>query len=216
LGIGVWWLVFFNRARVKAQFVAPPPMFTAVPPPQMPAYSVPPPPSPAVRAGPDSSRGRPLSITIIAWYLLAICVLIPLNLLLHSPVMLFVAVLTGRPAVIYSLALVAVHIYVGIGLLRLQPVARLVGISYFMFAFLNSAVFFLAPGGSARVARLMALQQSMFPWMRAWQNQLPIQFDIAPFIVIGAVGGLVFLLIPLYFLFTSKQVFAEAAPGSAA
>jgi len=104
-----------------------------------------------------------------------------------------------------------VHLYVGIGLLRLQPAARLVGVAYFIFAFLNSAVFFLAPGGHARLARLMEMQLSMFPWMKAWQNMSPMQFDITPFIAVGAVGGLAILLVPLYFLFTSKQAFAKSA-----
>jgi hypothetical protein len=209
LGIGIWWLVFFNRARVKAQFVPRAPMFPGVLPP-MPYVTPPPPPLAATRTGP-MPPDRPLSVTIIAWYLLLTCMLIPLNLLLRAPATLFVAILTGWSATLYYAMFAAVQVYVGIGLLRLQPAARLVGVAYFIFAFLNSVVFFLAPGAHARLVRLMELQLSIFPWMRTWQNMSPVQFDITPFIAIGAVGGLVFLLIPMYFLFASKQAFAKTA-----
>ncbi|HZE82626.1 MAG TPA: hypothetical protein VE604_17125, partial [Candidatus Polarisedimenticolia bacterium] len=111
IGIGIWWMVFFNRARVKAQFLPQPSPFphlgqdaapnaidmpySATPPP--PGFASPadlaPPPVPPI-AAPNSS-GRPLSISIIAWYLLASCLFIPFPLFLHTPTALFLAILTG-------------------------------------------------------------------------------------------------------------------------
>src|SRR5262249_23984434 len=174
LGIGTWWLVFFNRAKVKAQFT--PPMASA---PLPAAAGTQPPPTlggapsgypmqaPATPAAPMvlSGPGRPVSITIIGWYLLVGALLLPLNLFLHTPAGLLMSIVTGWQATVYFLAALGVHAYVGVGLLRLQPVARLVGIAYFVFAFLNSAVFFFAPGGQARMAKLLEVSRSAFFWM---------------------------------------------------
>src|SRR5882724_13132877 len=87
IGIGIWWMVFFNRARVKAQFVprllpfadsgqgvapyAGDTPYSATPPPPnlaSPADLATPPVPPIAAPNPS---GRPLSISIIAWYLLA-------------------------------------------------------------------------------------------------------------------------------------------------
>jgi hypothetical protein len=221
LGIGIWWLVFFNRAKVRALFQARPDLAGAPPvpaayPPQA-SYSTPPPPLPGAAAavqvalqpqqGP-SLPGRPLSISILAWYMLVISIFFPLNLLIGAPAVAFTAILTGWPATVYYLAIGAVHIYVGIGLLRLQAAARAAGIAYFVFAFVNSAVFYFAPGGRARIDHLMEMQRSLFPWMPS-PDQASVPFDMAPFLFAGAIAGLVLMLVALYFLITRGQAFAK-------
>jgi hypothetical protein len=133
VALGIWWVVFFTRARVVSQFVPASPVPDAV---QALPF--------AVGATPRAS-GRPLSITILAWFVLVGCMFIPVSLLLHAPAVLFTKLLTGPSAVVYFLAFAAVALYVGIGLLRLKPAARIVGIAYFMFAFVNTTVFYLAP-----------------------------------------------------------------------
>jgi hypothetical protein len=224
LGIGIWWLVFFNRAKVRALFQTPRQDFAAAPSlqtpyPQQPSYSTPPPPalgaSTATQATPPPVPaprlpGRPVSISIIAWYMLAISFILPLNLVLRTPAVAFTAILTGWPAAVYNVAVAAVQIYVGIGLLRLQAAARATGIGYLVFAFLNSAIFFFAPGGRARLGHLMEIQKTVFPWMQS-PDQASLPFDITPFLYAGAVGGLALVLVPLYFLITRQQAFAKSA-----
>jgi len=196
-GIGIWWLVFFTRPKVREQFLSAPVVLSG---------------EPVTSVG--MLRRRPLSITIIAWWLLAGCLFIPLNLWLHSPAILFTKVVTSRPAAAtYYLVIGALHLYLGIGLLRLRPTARTAGIAYFVFGFVNAAVFYFAPGGHARMLAFLELLQSVYPWMRSWQNPA-LQAQLAPYLIVGAVVGLVSLLVPLYFLITRRQAFAPGLPGS--
>jgi hypothetical protein len=220
LGISSWWLVFFNRAKVREQFI--PPLTAFVPYPA--SAGTPPPPSlhttptsqpaqspPVPTASWMSMPGRPVSITIIGWYLLLGALLLPVNLLLHTPAVLLLKILTGWQAIAYFLAMLVLNVYVGIGVLRLQPAARWTGIGYFVFAFLNSAVFFFAPGGLERMRKLLEIQQSWFPWLRQMQGSNPFPFDTTPFMIIGAVTGMAIVLIPLCFLIINHRAFARSA-----
>jgi hypothetical protein len=206
-GVGVWWLVFFNRAKVKEQFGQFPQTLASLSQPQT-GY---PGQGASVGAADSGASGRPLSITIIAWFLLIGCLFIPLSLVLRSPAILFTKLLTGWPAVLFFLSYAAVQACIGVGLLRLKPVARTAAIIYFIFGVLNGAVFYLAPGGHARMLALMESQQSMFPWMRLIQDQPAFHFDPTPFIAMGAVSGLIGITVPLYFLITRKVAFEKAA-----
>jgi hypothetical protein len=232
IGIGVWWMVFFNRASVKAQFQ--PPLFPFPQPGQggvpydinMPYSATPPPPgltiSPGAATPTDAAPvptpivaaqrpTRPLSISIIAWLFLVGCFFIPFSILLHAPAIVFTAVLTGWPATIYLLLFAGVHIYVGIALLQMKPAGRLVGMGYYIFSLLNVGVFYLAPGRSARIARFLEIEQSMFPWMRSTQTDSPFTANVMPLVIIGVIGGLAFSLVVLYFLAAAKPAFDRAA-----
>jgi hypothetical protein len=195
--LGIWWIVFFTRPGVVSQFVPTPPVPDAE---QAQPFAV---------GVPQRASNRPLSITILAWFLLVGCMLIPVSILLHSPAVLFTKLLTGGPAVAYFLVFAAVALYVGIGLLRLQPNARIAGIAYFGFAFVNAAVFYLAPGARVRVASLLAVSQSMFPAMPA-SSQVNLPFDTTSFLVICGAIGLVVVLVPMYILISQKQAFSKA------
>src|SRR5215469_5177532 len=213
IGVGVWWLVFFNRARVKEQFVALP-MLAGFPAgqagyPIQPSYHVqPPPPTTSVTGVPQAQQRpqRPLSITIIAWLMLVGCLFLPINLALHTPASLFVWVLTGWRADAFYLIVMALLVFIGVGLLRLNPYARMVGIGYFVFAILNSAVFFFARGGRARLVGILELQHSLFPGVQGASPQM----DPMPFILIGGVIGFLAALVPLYFLIAKKQAFEKS------
>ncbi|HSK45804.1 MAG TPA: hypothetical protein VLA83_18150 [Candidatus Binatia bacterium] len=223
IGIGIWWMVFFNRARVKAQFLAQPLAFppqsadpyaidprysTLVPPPGFPASAdVTLPPTPPIAA--PQRTARPLSISIIAWFMLVTCLFVPISVFLHPPIALFLTILTGWQAVVFMLASAGLNVYVGFALLKMKPVGRLIGIGYFAFGLLNTAVFYFAPGRSARITRFLDLHQSVFPWMRSAQSN-PFQPDMMPFLLIGAIGGVTFYLVLLYFLITAKPAFDMA------
>jgi hypothetical protein len=103
------------------------------------------------------------------------------------------------------------HVYIGIALLQMKPAGRLVGMGYYIFGLLNVAVFYFAPGRSARIARFMEIEQSMFPWMRYAQADSPFAADVMPFVIIGVIGGLAFCLALLYFLAAAKPAFDKAA-----
>ena len=59
------------------------------------------------------------------------------------------------------------------------------------------------------MGRLLEVQQSLFPWLRPMQGAYPYPFDIRPFMMIGAVSGLIFVLVPLCFLVINRQAFAR-------
>jgi hypothetical protein len=82
---------------------------------------------------------------------------------------------------------------------------------YYIFALLNTAIFYLAPGRSARIARFMDAEQSIFPWLRSAQTDSPFMGDITPFLLIGAIGGIAVCLVFLYFLAAAKPAFDKAA-----
>ena len=140
LGIGISWLVFLTRAKVKAQFV---PATTTLPQAASPQIEY-----QAPAAQPISTQkpsGRPVSITVIACLLLAGCLFIPVNLIMRTPAIFFTKMVFGWPAALIFLTFAAIQLYVGVGLWRLRPTARLAGLVYFAFAAANSGAFFLAP-----------------------------------------------------------------------
>jgi hypothetical protein len=207
LGLGIWWLVFFTRSKVKAQFVPLQPALAT----GLPTF----PPDTAIQTAPEapaqSEPRRPLSITILAGWLLASCAFLPLNLLIHSPAVVFTKLLTGQSAGLWYCALVAIQLFIGYGLLRLRPAARIAAIIYFGFGFLNMAVFYLAPGGRDRTLALLGSQKSMLPWMKMFSSQPDFQFDPTPFLVLGVIAGLIGIVVPIYFLVTRKVAFQNGS-----
>jgi hypothetical protein len=204
--IGVWWLVFFNRPKVKEQF-APIPLVGEAGSSKPTDLFL----SGTPTATSDSAKRRPLSISILAWLMLAGCFFLPFSLWLGAPAMLFTRLVTGWPAVLFYLCFAAAQIYIGIGLLRLKPRARAAAIIYFVFFSVNAIVFDLAPGASTRWQALVDNQRSMFPWMRGFQDQSQFVLTSRPFLLFGAVTALIWMVIPVYFLVTRKVAFERAA-----
>jgi hypothetical protein len=207
LGIGIWWLVFFNRPGVKVQFVRPATEDAGGSTLQTGQFSE----NKASDALAPGRAERPLSITILAWLLLAGCAFLPLGIVLRAPAVFFTRLLTGWSASAVFLAFTALQLWIGIGLLRLKPAARTAAIIYFIFGAVNTAVFYLAPGSHTRLAALLDSEQTMFPWMQTLQSQPQFLFDLTPMLVIGGVAGAVAATIPLYFLITRKLAFEKAA-----
>jgi hypothetical protein len=195
LSIGVWWLIFFFLPKVRSQF-EPTPLS------EMPLTG-----GASAIEQTQNRAARPISITIIAWLLLAGGLLIPLSLLLHAPAIFFTRLLTGRSAVALFLSFAILQVCIGLGLLRLKPAARVGAIAYLAFGFLNSLIFIAAPGRHERAAAITQSQHAMFPWI----PQPQFQFDPTGFELMGAVTGFFFIAIQIYFLITCRGAF-EAKP----
>jgi hypothetical protein len=127
--IGIWWLVYFTRPAVKAQFNQ---------------GAVPRPPS-----------ARPLSISIIGWFFVITGMFIPINLALRFPTVVFGMVITGWASALYLLVFGGVQLVAGYGLLRLKPFAWWLALGYFVVIIVNAAVSNLLPGSAERMQRLM-------------------------------------------------------------
>jgi hypothetical protein len=207
VAIGVWWLVFLTRPKVKQQFLTAYPSPTQLPclPSQHPVATLQEQESASRAAG-----ERPLSITIIALLTLFGSFSVTVALLLHQPAIFLTEVLTGSKATIYYVGILSLSLYAGIGLLRLQPKARLTAIGLLVFGFANSAAFYLAPGGQERFVKMIASQPSFLPTkqLETWYSTV----DIRPLLIVGMVLGLFVIIVKLYFLFTRRAAFEKVQP----
>jgi hypothetical protein len=135
--IGIWWMVYLTRPKVKAQF--------------------------ETGALPRQPSRRPLSISIIAWILIVATCFLPISLLLHMPAIVFGTVLTGWAANLYMILVGGVALATGVGLLRLKPYGRLLAIAYLVFGMLNGLTSYLLPGATERFQKMLDAMPRPFP-----------------------------------------------------
>jgi hypothetical protein len=169
--LGAVWLYYFNRRATRDAFSG------AVP----------------------VEGARPLSISIIGWWLL----IAGLGTMLAAPLLrmpgsIFLWTVTGWEAVAWYVAFGGLNAYVGYGLLRLNPLARTIAIWSLCFGAANGAVFYGFPGREARIATLMS--HSRFGSYGAAQPQFATMAFILPVMLIS-------LAVPLWFLVTRKPAF---------
>jgi len=169
--IGIWWLVLFNRPHAREYFAALEPMH---------------------------ERARPLSVSVIAWYLLIATPFVAAPLLLRLPAVVLGALISGPAAVAVYAAYAAIHVYLGLGLLSLREPARIGTIGYFGFAMLNSLVTFVKPG----YAEVMRQMQSTMPRLFA-SGTPPAAQPMWAFALMGAAV----VAIPIYFLVRCREAF---------
>jgi hypothetical protein len=191
--ICIWWLVLFTRVGVKAQFVPPTALaadgLTTVP----------------------AEPKRPVSITVIAWIMIVCNLFLPIYVWIHFPAVLFTAVLTGWKASLFYAVIACLNIAVGIGLLRLNSLARNAAIAIFVFGFINATVFFLMPGAADRTHAMLDQERAVIPWMKV-APEFPGAATAQPSLAFGALMGLAFVLVPLYFLYVNRRVFEDGLP----
>ena len=132
--MGAFWLYYFNTARVRTQFG----------------------PGAAI----DGPGGRPLSVSVIAWLMLAGGAICIGGAFSPFPGMMFGLIFTGWSARAFYVGFAAIEIWLGVGLLRLNPLSRVLAIAMFGFGILNSALFAVLPGHSERLR--MALDSMPF------------------------------------------------------
>jgi hypothetical protein len=177
---GLWWLIYFNRAPVKAAFLE------------------------GVQA--PTGPVRPLSITVIAWHLVAFAVLTPLALWIHFPALLLGMFLTGWAAALVYCGYAIIELFIGVGLLRLKPWSLTAAVWFCLFVMLNSVVFAFVPDTNAK---LLAAMKSMFPDISASAGSI----EPTPPILNAAIGVLMAAL-PLYYFVTRKRAFLDAGRKS--
>jgi hypothetical protein len=170
--IGVWWLVLFNRSRTKEYFAG---------------------------QGPVSESARPLSISVIAWYMLIGAAFLVVMAILRLPAMLFGAVLTGwvAPAVYATWA--AAEIYLGTGLLRLQQGARVGSIGLFCFGAANGVVSLVGPGYAGMMRQMQIAMPRLFP--AGVPTAMPTPVWVFALLAMGSCA------VPIFFLVLRRPAF---------
>ena len=189
--IAVWWLVLFNLKSVRAQFDE---------------Y-----PTTGQYAQMDGSARTlflqphpPLSIVLIGWmYLLAVPGLVTV-LFIDCPVMLLGMLVRGPVAKAIFLLYLPVTLYVGIGLLKLKPPARIVAIVLSVLHMLNSALFVMLPGLEDRMKELLDSTGAALP------PQLTANM-LVPLARMGLIVGLGLSVAVLWILVTRKSAFTASA-----
>lgn len=175
--VGVWWLVLFNRASIKAQFAG---------------------------AGVVVLAPLPISITVIAWYLLSTFVFFPFLMLTSWPSTFFGFIVTGWAAKVSYLALGIAGAAGGWGFLKRKMWAYPLTVGFFGYGLLNAAVFYLLPNSEQKMQEFS--RQMVPPGMNVEVPPTSIGFTV--------LVSLVFVGLPLYFLLTRRKRYLEACKTS--
>jgi len=202
-----FWLYFFNTRSVRAQFQGGQAIVEAVP-----AYLSAEMPTVGLGA---PVRSRPLSITIIAWFLLIDSALAPFSLLYSRamfptvplPMCFLGFFVFGRVATLIMLVWAIVQIIAAIGLLKLRNWARLATIALQCLGILNMALTVGIPGNRARFQGIM---DSMMASMNRGVPQ-PISFSFPLWAIM--IASLPIFVVILWFLITQKQAFVKQGLG---
>jgi hypothetical protein len=189
--IAIWWLVYFNLKSVREQFEE---------------Y-----PTTGHYSRTDGSAQTlflkphpPLSIVLIACvYLFAVpgLLMMPFR---NYPVLLLGVLVHGMAAkTIYVLCL-PIALYVGIGLLKLKPPARILAMALCVFHLVNSIAFALLPGLEERISELLGSSGVVLP------AELTTGV-LVPLIRFGLIAGLGLSAAIFWILVTRKSAFEAAA-----
>jgi hypothetical protein len=174
--IGVWWLVLFNLGSTKRYFA---------------------------QYAPSEPSARPLSVSIIGWYLLISSLFLAAMAVLRMPAFVFGAVITGWGGLAVYAVFAGAQILLGAGLLRLREQARMGSIGYFCLMALNSAVTMGLPGYADKMQTMMREMPKLFP------AGVPPQIPQPGWLF--ALVGTAFLAVPVGFLVRRRAAFGKVA-----
>jgi hypothetical protein len=140
---------------------------------------------------------RPLSIMVIAIYMLFGACSMPGNIYTHSPAFLMGLVFRRWSAILFFVVIGALDAVIGIGLLRLAPWSRIAAIYFFLFRALNLLFTLLFPNSRASFKEGVDV-------VRALRGRPPLSWSMIGF---GAAVYLCIMVAVLWFLVTRKEAF---------
>ncbi len=184
--LGGWWLYFFLKKSVREQFGG----------------------GATAELAPSSGRGRPVSITIIAWYMVIGAFGAPLMILLtrplfpdqQVPIIFFAILLRGWRGETVIFCLTGVQLIAAVGLLRLRPWGRTLAIWVQVFFLFNCAISFVIPGNRAKFQQIIAAMQPAY-LQASGATTFPMWA--------GVIASVPIILVILWFLVTRKQAFLK-------
>lgn len=204
--LGCFWLYFFNRQSVKAQFQSEQPVAGLT----IPELSSPGTPFDIHGVGP---RRRPLSIAIIGWFMLIGVAFTPLWLLFYRaffpgvqmPLCFLGFFFFGRSAWLILFVWMAAQMVASVGLLKLKNWGRLATIGLQCLIVINSVLLMGIPANRARFQQLM---ETMSASMNLGMPQpVPVVFPAW----IGLAASLPIVFVILWFLIARKSAFTSSA-----
>ena len=169
--LGVGWIFYFMRPKVKAAFAG------------------------AVVVGSD----RPLSISIIAWWLLITGFFTLPFAFLHSPIILLGWIVRGWTATACMIGFGLLYTIVGFQLLKLNETARLTAIGVQVFFAVNGVLMAVLPGAQ----QLFTEQMRSSPFTPV-NSSMMRSFPTIIFLFMAPV-----LAVPVWFLVTRKKAFQQ-------
>jgi len=174
--IGVWWLVLFNLGSTKEYFA---------------------------QDAPSEPRARPLSVSVIAWWLLSGALICVAPAVMRVPAVVFGAVMTGWTALAVYVTFSMAQCLLGIGLLRLKEPARVAAIAYFCLTALSGLLALAPPGFAVRMQIVQRAMPRFYPaatsaqmFQSGWALVLP---------------GIVLAAVPVWFLLRQHAAFVKSA-----
>jgi hypothetical protein len=174
----VWWLVLFNLSSTKEYFA---------------------------QDGPSEPRARPLSTSVIGWFLLIGSLFFAVAAVVRLPAFVFGVVITGWGGLAVYTVFAAAQIFLGTGLLHLQEQARIGSIGYFCLTALSSILNVAPPGLEAKMQILQREMPKFFPTGAAAQMPQPGWVFALMRVAIAAV--------PVWFLVRQRAAFVKVAPA---
>lgn len=180
--LGGWWLYYFRRKAIRAWFQG------------------------KIATGMANSSGCPLSIALLAVLnLVAVPLMLP-DAWQAFPIPIFGVVVQGASARLLDMLIIALQLYLGIGLLRLLPAGRLVAIGFYTYEFVNSLLFCVLPGAKGRYDRALA------EFLSIWHPQhVAAQSVVNGIAWMDLILSTVFSAIAIYFLITRRAAFEHGA-----
>jgi hypothetical protein len=173
--IGVWWLVLFNLRSTKVYFA---------------------------QDGPSAPRARPLSVSVIAWWLLSGSLICLAPAAMRMPAFVFGVVITGWAALAVYTAFAVAQLVLGVGLLRLKEPARVAAIGYFCLTALSSVLILAPPGLAAKMEILQREMPRFYPAATSAQMYQSGWVFVLP--------GVALALVPIWFLVRQHAAFVKS------
>lgn len=200
--IGLWWLVYFNLPSVRAAFTA------SVSAAETMMASAQTEAAPIAALPQEATAGW--RVVIIAWACLMLVgvLFFPMMLLTHLPLFMLGVIIRGAAATVVLLALVAVQLYMGVGLLKKWRPAWYVAMAWQVY----TVAYFLILLMPAVWARFMAYERELMgQWgVGAHAGNVAMVIDPLPFMRIGMVAGLALVAVFTIALVRRRQDYLHA------
>jgi hypothetical protein len=200
LGIGVWWLILFNKKSIAAQFAPSQVQLTSTSIPQG---------EPFLGPGGIPAIDRPscpLPVAVIAGFSMLSAVSFVFIYFMHTPVMLFGRSIHGPTSTVIWILTSSLYVASGVGLLKLKPWSYSLALGLQLFWLCSGTVSML----SSNFENVLRESLSASPWTSSQVFSSEYVHSLRFFAYVGLVFPLVILGILVYY----RPRFLEAADAA--